>query len=467
MSAPGRSRFPLTHQIVASLAIGVVLGLFAPDIAVALKPLSTVFLRMIKMLLGPLLLTTLIAGIAGTSAKMVGRLAVKSIIWFEVATTVALVIGLGAANLLRPGDGVELKAEGHDAAPVAAAPAAAPTVATPATAAAPSTATAATAPATATPAAAPQVKTRKLVDILVEMVPVSIMDAWARNDVLQIVVFAIFLGLAISAAGTKARMLHELAEAGTEAMFKLVGFVMRFAPLGVGAAIAVTVGSNGAGVLVPLLKCVLALYAALVVFFVLLFAAMVALTRVHLPTFLRAIREPAIIAFTTSTSDAALPRAIQALDQLGVPRRIVSFVVPTGYAFNLDGSTLYLALAVMFVAQAAGHAMTLGEQIAAMVFLMAATKGVAGVPRAAIVVLGGALAAFHLPAEGVALLLGIDALMDMGRTCVNVVGNCVAAVVVAAWEDALPPSAAIFGPRAAPVASPIAPTDPPDQDRAT
>jgi proton glutamate symport protein len=286
-------------------------------------------------------------------------------------------------------------------------------------------------------------------EFVLDIFPTSFFDALARNDVLQIVVFSVVLGLAVSAAGSKAKLVHELADAGAEAMFKLVGFVMRFAPFGVGAAIAVTLGTSGTAVLLPLLKCIAALYGALLVFFVLLFAALKLLTRVHMATFLAAIREPAIIAFTTASSDAALPRAMQVLEQLGIPRRIVSFVVPTGYAFNLDGSTLYLSLAVVFVAQAAHVDMSLGEQLGAMLVLMLSSKGVAGVPRAALVVLAGALTAFHLPADGVALLLGIDAVMDMGRTCVNVVGNCVATVIVAAWEKAIPPDAPIFRPRAA------------------
>ena len=409
--APGRFRFTLTHQIVLGLVVGCLIGWLAPSFATSLKPISTVFLRMIKMILGPLLVTTLIAGIAGTGAKVVGRLGVKAIIWFEIATTVALFIGMAAANLVKPGAGVDLP---HDAASV------------------------------------PQLaKAKGFVDFLVEAFPVSMWDAMARNDVLQIVVFSIFVGLAVSAAGPKAQLVKDLAEAGAEMMFKVTGFVMRFAPLGVGAAIAVTLGTSGTSVLLPLLKCILALYAALIVFFILLFAAMKLLTRAHMPTFLSAIREPAIIAFTTASSDAALPRAMQVLEQLGIPRRIVGFVVPTGYAFNLDGSTLYLSLAVLFVAQAAGVDMTLGEQLGAMLVLMLSTKGVAGVPRAALVVLAGTLTAFHLPAEGVALLLGIDALMDMGRTCVNVVGNCVATVVVAVWERAIPDDAPIFKPRSA------------------
>jgi proton glutamate symport protein len=406
---PGRRfRFTLTHQILVGLVLGCLLGWLAPGFAVSLKPASDLFLRLIRMVLGPLLLTTLVAGIAGAGAKMVGRLGLKAIVWFELATTVALFLGLAAANLIRPGAGVIL---GGDASAVDK-----------------------------------LAKPRTTAEFVLGIFPTSIFDALSRNDVLQIVVFSVLLGLAVSAAGKKAALVKDLAEAGAEAMFKLVGFVMRYAPIGVGAAIAVTLGTSGTAVLLPLLKCVGALYAALIAFFVLLFVALRLLTRTHLPTFLRAIREPALIAFTTSTSDAALPRAMQVLEQLGIPRRIVGFVVPTGYAFNLDGSTLYLSLAVVFVAQAAGVEMSLGEQLSAMLVLMLASKGVAGVPRAALVVLAGALTAFHLPAEGVAILLGIDAVMDMGRTCVNVVGNCVAAVIVAAWERAIPDDAPIYRP---------------------
>lgn len=413
---PGRRRrFTLTQQILVGLVLGCLIGWLAPSFAVSLKPISQLFLRLIKMLLGPLLLTTLVAGIAGAGVKMVGRLGLKAIVWFELATTVALVIGMAAANLVKPGIGVTL---GGDVSAVDK-----------------------------------LARAKTASEFLLEAFPLSIFDAMARNDVLQIVVFSVFLGLAVSAAGRKAVLVKDLADAGAEAMFKLVGFVMRFAPFGVGAAIAVTLGTSGTAVIIPLLKCVAALYGALIVFFVMLFAAVRILTRTHMPTFLRAIREPAIIAFTTASSDAALPRAMQVLEQLGIPRRIVGFVVPTGYAFNLDGSTLYLSLAVVFVAQAAGVDMSLGEQLGAMLVLMLSTKGVAGVPRAALVVLAGALTAFHLPPEGVAILLGIDALMDMGRTCVNVVGNCVATVIVAVWERAIPADAAIFGPRAAATAT--------------
>lgn len=415
--APSRRfRLTLTHQILLGLVVGCLIGWLAPTFATSLKPIAQLFLRLIKMLVAPLLISTLIAGIGGISAKVVGRLGVKALIWFELATTVALFIGMAVANLIRPGAGVNLVAE-HAAAGAA-------------------------------PAAGQLAEARTAWDFVLDLVPVSFVDALSRNNVLQIVVFSVLFGIAVSAAGDKARLVKDVAEAFAEAMFKLVGFVMYVAPFGVAAAIAVTLGTSGVSVLLPLLKCVLALYGALLVFFALLFLALRLLTRVHMATFLSAIREPAIIAFTTSSSEAALPRSMQVLEQLGIPRRIVSFVVPLGYAFNLDGSTLYLSLALVFVAQASHVDMSLGEQLSAMLLLMLSSKGVAGVPRAALVVLAGALAAFKLPADGVALMLGIDAVMDMGRTCVNVVGNCVAAVVLGVWESAIPADAPIFRPRA-------------------
>jgi proton glutamate symport protein len=415
--APGRRfRFTLTHGIVAGLVIGGLLGWLTPGFAASLKPISQLFLRLIRMLVAPLLFTTLVAGIAGIGGKTVLRLLVKAIVWFEVATTVALFIGLAAANLVHPGAGLSLGIGGAGAAGPAS----------------------------------PLAKAKTAADFLLDLVPESFVDAMAHNNVLQIVVFSVLFGLAVSAAGARAKLVKDLAEAGAEAVFKLVGFVMWVAPFGVGAAIAVTISASGVAVLLPLLKLIGALYGALIVFFVLLFTALRLLARVHMGTFLSAIREPATIAFTTASSEAALPRALQVLEGLGIPRRIVSFVVPTGYAFNLDGSTLYLALALVFVAQAAHVELSWGQQLTAMLFLMLSSKGVAGVPRAALVVLAGALTAFDLPADGVVLLLGVDAVMDMGRTCVNVVGNCVATVVVAVWEKAIPPEAPIFWPPAAP-----------------
>jgi proton glutamate symport protein len=402
-----RSDAGQTRWILVGLAVGCAIGWLAPESGVDLKWVAQIFLRMIKMLIAPLLFATLASGIAGAGAKMVGRLALKSIIWFEVATTVALLIGLAAAQIAEPGAGVTLKGDAAKAA------------------------------ALHSPSA---------VEFITGIVPTSLFDALSRNDVLQVVVFSILFGLAMAAAGDKAAPLRSTIESGAEVMFKLVGIVMRCAPFGVGAAIAATLGENGTAAIMPLLTCIAALYVALLVFLGLLMLALRGLTGIHLPTFVRAIREPALIAFTTATSEAAMPRAMQILEELGVPRRIVGFVVPSGYAFNLDGSTLYLSLTLMFVVQAAGIDMSLTEQITAMLLLMLMSKGVAGVPRSALVVLAGGLTSLKLPTEGVALLLGIDAVMDMGRTCVNVVGNCVATVVVAKWERALPPDAPILGP---------------------
>lgn len=407
-----RFRLTQTHLILLGLLAGVLVGWLFPSFAVTLKPVSQLFLRLIKMIIGPLLFCTLVAGLAGAGAKMAGRIGVKAIIWFEVATTAALFIGLGAANLIQPGAGIDLAVDKAAVGKLA--------------------------------------KAKTFVDFVLEAFPTSVIDALARNDVLQIVVFSLFVGLAVAAAGEKARPVRQLAEGGAEAMFKVVGYVMAFAPLGVGAAMAAALGAKGVGVLLPLMKCVGALYGSLAVFFVILFVATKLITRIDMRTFLGAIREPAVIAFTTTSSDAAMPKAFEVLERLGIPRSVVAFVVPAGYSFNLDGSTLYLSLAVMFVAQAAGVHVPFGEQLAMMGVLMIATKGVAGVPRASLVVLAGALAAFNLPLEGVAILLAIDELMDMGRTCVNVVGNCCATVVVAAWEKVIPQTAPIYG-RLAPV----------------
>ena len=407
-----RFRVSQTQLIILGLIAGVLVGWLFPQFGVSLKPVSQLFLRLIKMLLGPLLFCTLVAGLAGAGGKVAGRIGLKALVWFEVATTVALFIGLGAANLIRPGVGVELA---HDASAVGK-----------------------------------LAKAKGFADFVLDAFPTSIFDALARNDVLQIVVFSVFVGLAVAAAGEKAKLVLQIAESGAEAMFKVVGYVMKFAPLGVGAAMAAALGAKGVKVLLPLLKCVGALYGALVIFFVILFVAVKLITRVNMRTFLSAIREPAVVAFTTTSSEAALPKAFEVMERLGIPRSIVAFVVPAGYSFNLDGSTLYLSLAVLFVAQASGVQVGFGEQLAMMGVLMVATKGVAGVPRSSLVVLAGALAAFNLPLEGVAILLGIDELMDMGRTCVNVVGNCCATVVVAAWEKAIPANAPIYG-KVAPV----------------
>jgi proton glutamate symport protein len=390
----------LTQWIVVGMVAGTVLGWLAPDAGMAIKPLSDVFLRMIKSIVVPLIFGTLVIGVAGhgDDLRRVGRLALKSIVYFEAVTTLALAVGLLAVNLLRPGDGVQL--------PESA--------------------------AGAVPAVSGGVT---LGGLLQHLVPQSFFEAAANNDVLSIVFWSVLFALALTQVREGPRdVVLRLCEGLVEIMFKFTGIVMRFAPIGIGAAIAYTVGHSGLGVLSSLGKLVLTLYLALVVFIAFVLLPIAYFAGVPVRRFFGAVKEPALIAFSTASSEAALPKAMVQMEAIGVPRRIVAFVIPTGYSFNLDGSTLYLAVAAVFAAQAAGIAMTLGQQLVMMLTLMLTSKGVAGVPRAALVILSGTLATFHIPLEAVAVILGVDALMDMARTSVNVVGNCLASVVMARWE---------------------------------
>ena len=391
-------RLSLTAWTFLGLIAGVAVGILAPGFAKQLGPISSVFLRLIRSIIAPLIFGTLVAGVAGGGdLKRMGRVALKAIIYFEVVTTIALFLGLGAVNLARPGEGV----------PVAR---------------------------TAAEAAAPAQNPTTVESVLEHIFPASIVDAMARNDVLQIVVFSFLFGAACSAIGAKADPVVTFATALADVMFRYTGYVMYLAPLGVGAAIAVTVGAKGAGVLLGLGKLVLTVYLAMALFLVVVLGAVIALFRIPLGRFYRAVREPFLIAFSTSTSEAALPLALENMERFGVPKHIAGFVIPTGYSFNMDGSTLYIAIASVFVAQAAGMHMSVGEQLLMMLTLMLTTKGMAGVPRAVFVILSGTLTTFHLPIEGVAILLGVDAVLDMARTCINVLGNCLASAVVARWE---------------------------------
>jgi proton glutamate symport protein len=369
----------------------------APEVAKQAAPVSAVFLRLIRSIIAPLLFGTLVYGIAGGGdLKRMGRIGLKAIVYFEIVTTIALFLGLGAVNLARPGDGMRLER-------------------------------------TAADAAVPQNKV-SLSSVLEHTFPASIVDAMAKGDVLQIVVFSFLFGAACAAIGAKARPVVQFAESLAEVMFRYTKYVMYLAPFGVGAAIAVTVGSKGLGVMFHLGKLIAVMYAALIVFVVLVLGAVVIIARIPLGAFYRAARQPFLIAFSTASSEAALPLALENMERFGVPKHIVGFVIPTGYSFNLDGSTLYLSVASVFVAQAAGIELSLGQQLLIMLTLMLTSKGVAGVPRAALVILAGTLATFQLPMEGAAVLLGVDALLDMARTSVNVLGNCLASAVVARWE---------------------------------
>jgi proton glutamate symport protein len=377
----------------------------SPDLGQSLKPLSTVFLRMIKSIVVPIIFGSLVIGIAGhgDDMKRVGRLALKSIIYFEVVTTVALIVGLAAVILTKPGVGVQLSAPADEGRQLAQ-------------------------------------KTTSFGGFLEHIVPQSFFEAAANNEVLQIVFFSILFAVALSQVrGRPKEAMLGFCEGLAETMFKLTGIVMKYAPIGIGAAIAVTVGHSGIGVLINLGKLVLTLYGALIVFILVALVPVALIARVPLRAFFEMVKEPALIAFASTSSEAALPKAMENMERLGVSRRIVAFVLPTGYSFNLDGSTLYLALASMFVAQAAGVHLSLGQQLIIVLTLMITSKGVAGVPRASLVILSGTLLHFGLPLEGVAVILGVDELMDMGRTTVNVVGNCLASVVMGRWEGEFHP----------------------------
>jgi proton glutamate symport protein len=403
-------RITLSQWIVISMVIGIALGWAFPEgareahggwAATDLNVLSTVFLRMIKSLIVPLLFGTLVVGIAGhgDDMKRVGRLAFRSILYFEIVTTIALAVGLLAVNIVKPGKGVDLGA------------------------------------ASAAEGAQLAGTHTTFSGVLEHTVPQSFFEAASKNEVLQIVFFAIIFAVALSKVqGSSKTFMLAACESLSEVMFKFVGIVMGYAPIGIGAAIAVTVSKGGLGILRNLGILVGTLYGALIVFVLFVFVPIALIFRVPLRRFIKAVKEPWLIAFTTASSEAAFPLAMERMEQLGVPRRIVAFVLPTGYSFNLDGSTLYLALASVFVAQAAGIDMPLSTQLVMMLTLMLTSKGVAAVPRASLVILSGALAQFGLPLQGVAVILGVDALMDMARTSLNVVGNCLATVVMARWE---------------------------------
>ena len=385
----------LTAWILVGLVAGAIFGATYPEPAKQMALLGAVFLRLIKSIIAPLLFATLVSGIASTgSLKVIGRIGGKAMIYFEVLTTIALFVGLAAVNLVQPGAGVALPSS-----------------------------------------AAPQPVTNpSLSQILEHTFPASIIDAMARGEVLQIVVFALIFGAACATIGEKARPVLNLCDSISAVMFRFTHYVMWFAPFGVFGAIAATVGERGIGVLLNLGKLVATLWAAEIFFVVVVMGAVIALFRIPLKRFVAAARCPFLIAFSTTSSEAALPMALENLERFGVPKHIAAFVLPAGYSFNLDGSTLYLSLTSVFVAQAAGIHLSFGTQLLMMLTLMLTSKGVASVPRAALVILAATVASFNLPAEGVALVLGVDTLMDMARTSVNILGNCLAAAVVAKWE---------------------------------
>jgi proton glutamate symport protein len=402
IASTGLWRQSLTRWIFFAMLLGGEIGLDRPQFAEHLRVFSEIFLRLIKVIVAPLIFGTLVTGISGHgNLRSVGRIGLKSLIYFEVVTTLALFLGVAAINLSRAGEGLAI-----------------------------SQTVTATAPANAAPL--------RWDDFLLHIFPENIAKSVAENQILQVAVFAVLFGIALARVPESKRApMLKFCESLTETMFSFTNLVMYFAPIGVGAAMAYTVGHMGIGVLLPLGKLLLTGYCALLAFLLLILFPISRIARIPLGRFVKAVAEPATIAFATSTSEAALPRAMEAMEEFGVPRRIVAFVIPAGYSFNLDGSTLYLALASIFVAQAAGMHMGWSEQLLMVFTLMLTSKGVAGVPRAVLVVLLATAATFHLPTEPIFIILGVDALMDMARTAVNVIGNCLACAVIARWEGEL------------------------------
>ncbi|MFA7658976.1 MAG: cation:dicarboxylase symporter family transporter [Candidatus Gastranaerophilaceae bacterium] len=394
----------LTLAIFLSLILGVIVGWIAPEFSQKLHPLAVIFLKMVKMIIAPLLFATLVVGIAGHGdAKSIGKVGLKTLVYFEIVTTLALVIGLGVGNLFKPGTGFGLTVNPN-------------------------------ALKTAAEMATVNVHT-SVTQMVVDIFPTSVIQSMAEGNLLQIVVFSIFFALAICAVGQKAKPVLDVLSSLSEVMFKFTEYVMYFAPIGIFGAIASTVGENGIGILKNYAKVIFSLYFALALFVVIVLFIACKIARISFRNLLNVIKEPAILAFSTASSEAALPKAMEIMEKFGVPKNIVGFVMPTGYTFNLDGSTLYLALGVLFATQIVGINMSFEQQIMIMLALMLTSKGVAAVPRVSLIVLAGTLASFNIPIIGVAILLGIDQILDMGRTTVNLIGNCVATVVIARWEN--------------------------------
>lgn len=399
----GFRRKSLTATILISMVVGMEVGIDFPEFSQNLKIFSQIFLRLIKSIIAPLIFGTLVYGIAGHSnMKQVGRMGWKSLLYFEVVTTIALFIGLAAINITRAGEGIVL-------------------------------------PPSTSQESLPAVK-QSFTDIILHIFPENIAKSIYEGAVLEVVIFSILFGIGLAMVEEKHRKpMINFVESLSEVMFKFTSLIMYMAPIAVGAAIAYTVGHMGLGILVNLAKLLLTLYAALAVFLVGVLLPVALIVKVPLKQFIHAIIEPVSIAFATTSSESALPKAMKAMEHLGVPRKMVSFVMPMGYSFNLDGTTLYLSLASIFVAQAAGINLPLSTQLIMVFTLMLTSKGVAGVPRASLVILLGTLASFDLPIEPVFIILGIDELMDMARTSVNVIGNCLATVVIAKWEGEFHP----------------------------
>lgn len=391
-------KLTLTKQIFIALVLGIFVGYIFPDFSTHLKVFGDIFIRMIKMIIIPLVFTTLIVGIAGTgNFKKLGKLGGKSIIWFEVASLLALIIGLVVVNLLHPGTGVNLNTNENHVYNTAE-------------------------------------KHLDIVAFLVNIVPSNIMQACADGDILQIIFFSCFFGVALAHLGDKGQNIVNLAQNVAEAMFKVTQYIMYYAPIGVFAMIAYAVGNFGLSMMIPLGKLVFSLYFAIFVFLLILLCITSFIAKANLFCIIKALWQPLLLGYSTAASEAALPLLMQKLHALKIPKPIITFVIPTGYSFNLDGSTLYTSLAVIFLAQMYQIELSLSQQIIMLLVLMVSTKGIAGVPGASIVVITATAASFGIPTEGIAIILSVDRIMDMARTFCNILGNSIATIIVALWE---------------------------------
>jgi proton glutamate symport protein len=395
----------LTTWILMSMVVGAEFGYDLPEIGVKMQVVSKIFLRLIKTIIAPLLFATLVVGIAGHSnLKQVGRMGWKSLVYFEIVSTIALFIGLFAINISKAGVGVVVPdvVNQSEIAPVAAVTGS---------------------------------------DLILHIFPENIARAIYEGQVLQIVVFSILFGIAVALIKDKYRSpMVRFTEALAETMFKFTQIIMYFAPFAVFAAIAYSIGHMGLDILVNLFKLLATLYVSLIVFILGVLLPVALIFKIPVRKFLNKVAEPVTIAFATTSSESALPIAMERMEEFGVPRKIVAFVMPTGYSFNLDGTTLYLSLATIFVAQISGIHLPLEKQLLIVFTLMLTSKGVAGVPRASMVILLGTAASFGLPVWPIYIILGIDELMDMARTSVNVLGNCLATAVIARWEKEFNPA---------------------------
>ena len=393
----------LTTFIFGALILGIIFGWLCPDLAVKTEPLAKIFLNMVKMIIAPLLFSTLVVGIAGHGdIKSLGKIGLKTLVYFEIVTTIALIIGLAMGNIVKPGEGFGVVANAHDM-------------------------QAAQHLATINP-------NNSISDMIIGMFPTSVIKSMADGNLLQIVIFSIFFAIAICAVGKAAKPVMDVLNSTAKIMFKFTEYVMYCAPLGIFGAISSTIGTNGIGILKSYAKVIFCLYTALTIFICVVLCGVCYFVRVPFWKLMNALKEQILLAFSTTSSEAALPKSMEIMEKFGVPRNIVSFVMPTGYTFNLDGSTLHVAMAVLFSTQLVGIQLNLEQQLVIMLALMFASKGIAGVPRVSLIVLAGTLSTFNYPIIGVAILLGIDHILDMGRTTTNLIGNCVATVVIARWE---------------------------------